>query len=762
MKKYFAVLLLLLTIQTGHAQGKKLWKGYFGYKEIKDLTEGTNKITAVSENALFSKDLTNGSVKTLTTIDGLSGQTITSLYHSIAFKKTLVGYQNGLMIIINDADGNVLNVVDIINKTISPDIKKINHFNEYEGIVYISCDFGIVQYNLNIMQFGDTYFIGNNGAQIAVKQTAVFQNKIYAATPDQGMKFADINNPNLNDFSQWATIDNNWGGVERIDDKLVGVNTVNVVYRIQGTNLSPLTTLTKNLADIRANNNYLLITSEDKIYIYNSNLAQVRILSNTEIQNETDVKFTCAMLVGDTLYIGTLEHGLYVTRFSGGTYENITPLGPERNNIFAISVTPKDLWAVYGGYNKDYDPYRYIGITPTQFGISKYSSGIWNNIPYEEVLGAKALSRVTINPANDKQVYVSSFFSGLLKVENDVPTTLYNNTNSGLEIGQNATDIRINGTAFDAAGNLWVTNSMTKNGLKVLKANGQWGAYDLSSVIKAADKLYMGKLTIDKNGTKWIPTRDDGLIAFNETYGQLPKSMTDKPDKGELPSEIVNVAAVDKRDQLWIGTNSGLRVLSSVDAFLSEAQMVPENIVIVENNTNEELFFQQPITDIVVDGANNKWVGTLDAGVFYVSSDGQRTIYAFNQSNSPLPSNNVNDIDINSATGEVFFATDKGMISFSGISTAASDNLENVYIYPNPVRPEYYGTVKISGLMDQANVKIADISGNLVYEAIAEGGTIEWDTSAFGKYKVASGVYMVLISSKDGVETKVKKVMIVR
>ena len=102
------------------------------------------------------------------------------------------------------------------------------------------------------------------------------------------------------------------------------------------------------------------------------------------------------------------------------------------------------------------------------------------------------------------------------------------------------------------------------------------------------------------------------------------------------------------------------------------------------------------------------------------------------------------------------------MVSYKGTATAANDDLNNVYIYPNPVRPNFDGTVKISGLMDDATIKITDIEGNLVFEAIAQGGTLEWDTTAFGKYRVASGVYMVFISSKDAAQTKVKKVMIIR
>ena len=137
-------------------------------------------------------------------------------------------------------------------------------------------------------------------------------------------------------------------------------------------------------------------------------------------------------------------------------------------------------------------------------------------------------------------------------------------------------------------------------------------------------------------------------------------------------------------------------------------------------------------------------------------------LYHFTKDNSPLPSNNILDIEIDGVTGDVYFATDKGLVAYKGTATKPSDNLSDVYVYPNPVRPEYSGTVKISGLTNKANVKITDIEGNLVYETTSEGGTIEWDTTAFGKYRVASGVYMIFVASSDASDTIVKKVMIIR
>jgi ligand-binding sensor domain-containing protein len=222
-------------------------------------------------------------------------------------------------------------------------------------------------------------------------------------------------------------------------------------------------------------------------------------------------------------------------------------------------------------------------------------------------------------------------------------------------------------------------------------------------------------MLIDKNGTKWFCSDTNGVISFNESNTKF-KKITLGSDEGNLPTTDVRAIAIDTRNQLWIGTTRGLRILSNINSFLTEDQMTTRPIIILEDDLAQELFYEQFITDIVVDGANNKWIGTADSGIFLVSSDGQETKYHFTKDNSPLPSNAINDIAINSETGEVFFATDKGMVSFKGTATKANEDLNNVYVYPNPVRPEYEGTVKIAGLLDKANVKISDIQGNLKVE----------------------------------------------
>ncbi|MBF2707375.1 type IX secretion system anionic LPS delivery protein PorZ [Flavobacterium soyangense] len=762
MKKRVLYILLLIFMQTGFSQNNLLWQGYFSYNDIRDVSQSPTTIFAASENALFSKNTSTNQLKTTNTIDGLSGQTISALYYSVTSNKTLVGYENGLMVVINEADGSMLNIVDIINKQLPSDIKKINHFMEYKGIVYVSCDFGIVQFNLATMLFGDTYFIGNNGAETIVTQTTIFNGYIYASTND-GIRRADIANKNLIDFNQWIKIaSGSWSCIETFDTELIAINASGYIhkYDLGSNSFIGYLQLSQAAVDMRESNNYLIVTTASSVYIYNKQLALVRQINSNQILGSIST-FTCATSIGDVIYIGTKETGLVNTTISvTSAFENSTPIGPSRNNVFALQATTDVLWAVYGDYSGSYNPYPL-----DSYGISKYSATGWLNIPYEKVFGAKSISRVTVNPNNENEVYASSYFSGLLKILNDEPKTLYNQTNSGLEsitfLGPSYIDVRINGAAFDKSGNLWLNNSLIQKGLKVFKTDGQWQSFSLDGILDKSIDASMGRMIIDKNSTKWWCTNTDGLISYNESINKF-KKISFGSDKGNLPTTDVRAIAVDNRNQLWIGTTKGLRILSNVGSFQTDEQMTTKPIIIIDNNLAQELMYGQFITDIVVDGANNKWIGTLDSGVFLVSPNGQETKYHFTINNSPLPSNAINDIDINSTTGEVFIATDKGLVSFKGTATIANEDLNNVYVYPNPVRPEYEGTVKIAGLLDKANVKITDIEGNLVYETTSEGGTIEWDTTAFGKYKVASGVYLIFVAAQDGIETKVKKVMIVR
>lgn len=759
MKNIVLKTILLLITFLGYSQQNQLWEGHFSYNSIKDISQSEKHVYAAAINAYFKKNLTTNELTNKTTIEGLSGETISQIYHSKALKKTLVGHENGLLIVVNDVDGSMLNVVDILNKpSVPPNKKRINHFMEHDGKIYISTDFGICVYDLNILQFGDTYYIGPGGANVEILQTAFYNGFIYAVANGYRIQKALITNPNIIDFNQWINITGgNWLSIDAMSNRLVVVSLGGVMYDVINDSFSVVTTFPQVPVDVRYSDGHLIVTTQGVIYLYNEQLVQT--LQINGIPNIT-AKFTCATIIENTIYVGTQDHGLFSSSLSNPTaFTNITPNGLERNKVFAIQTFSNGVWAVYGDYNSTYNPHPL-----DSFGVSKFITGKkWESFPYSDLFDAKSITRIAVNPNNEGQVYFSSNYSGVLKFVNNVPTNIYNTSNSSLitVAGQPADDIRVNGSVFDESGNLWVTNSLVSKGLHVLKPNGQWQGYNLTSLVSPLSISY-GRLTIDKNGTKWIATNFEGLVGFNEKYNNRCLRINDVVGEGNLPMADARVAAVDNKNKLWIGTVAGLRVMQSVDSFLSQSQLKTDPIIILENGVAQELLYQQFITDIVVDGANNKWIGTAGAGVFFVSPDGQKTFNVFTKDNSPLPSNVINDIDINGQTGEVFIATDSGILTYKGVSTKGADNLENIIAYPNPVRPEFNGSVAITGLMTKSTVKITDIEGNLVFEEISEGGTVMWDTKVFGKSKVASGVYMVFVSSEDGELTKVKKVMVVR
>ena len=245
-----------------------------------------------------------------------------------------------------------------------------------------------------------------------------------------------------------------------------------------------------------------------------------------------------------------------------------------------------------------------------------------------------------------------------------------------------------------------------------------------------------------------------------------------------MPTTRVISLALDNRNSLWIGTFRGLRVLYNTENFFTDDNVRVEEIIILEDGTAKELLFQQYISDIEVDGSNNKWVGTIGAGLFYFSSDGQETIFHFTKDNSPLPSDNISDISIDFSQGVVYIATERGLVSFSAGGSNTSEDLVDSFIYPNPVRPTFNivdEKVKIKGITDRINIKITDIEGNLVAEAQSgtnlryngynleiDGGTAYWNGKNLANNIVASGVYLVMLSDLDTFETKVLKIMVVR
>ena len=787
MKTPFLILFCLLSF-TASLWGQNygaFWTGHFSYLNINKVVDADDKFYAASENALFSYDLQTNQLSTITTINGLSGELISTLHYSNEYQLLLIGYENGLIEVYTESDQEILKVVDIINKvTIPSSQKKINHFNEFNSLVYIATDYGISVYDLEGLEFGDTYYIGDGGAQISVSQTAILNNEIFAAcSSSSGIKSASLSNSNLTDFQLWNSLAG--GGFKAItvfDTSLYAVNSANKIFEISGANFIPLFDYPQDVAELNASNNSLLVTTNSKVYQYELGFNLTNVYSTT---SEFDTSFVAALKMDEVVYIGTTDYGVLKSNpLASSDYDEIHPIGPLKNEAFSLSHGYGNLWVSYGDYSIFFNP------SPNKsYGISNYVDENWVNTTYDSIQQTTArtvlnLNTISINPLSPNQVFISSFANGLLDFKKEESITLLDDSNSSLESlvlpgSPNFKSIRISGSTFDRDGNLWVLNSKVDNALKKLNpASSSWTSYDFSAIISdpISEELGFSEVVIGPDQTKWIGSYSKGLIGFNES-GMMLKNISDE-DVANLPTSAIKSLALDKNNVLWIGTYRGLRVLYNTSNFFSEDMVRTESIIILEEGLPKELLAQQFITDIKVDGSNNKWISTADAGVFYLSSSGQKTIYHFTKYNSPLPSNAVNDMALDSDNGVVYFGTNRGLVAFKTGGSSTSSSLKDVYIYPNPVRPGFNMTedkIKIKNISENLNIKITDIEGNLVAEAQSnvnlrykgynleiDGGTAYWNGKNLANNTVASGVYVVLFSDFDTFETKVSKIMIIR
>lgn len=769
MKWWANAFLLLITFLANAQNYENQWTGHFSYVSIKDISQGDNKIFVGAENAVFTYDLSTQQIKTISSVNGLSGNAITTLYYSETFNLLIIGYDNGLIDIVKEGEENVLRVVDILEKqTIPPNKKRINNFNEYNNQLYISTQYGISVYDLSALEFGDTYFIGNGGSQINITQTTVLEPYIFAASSNDGMRRALVADDNLIDYQNWTTImGGGFNAVETLGDELYAANWFNTVVRFTPDgSFTDLQNFATNILKFRVADNLLTITTENSIQSYSEGFITEASITNLP---DFELNLLSGYGLGSNLYLGTVDDGLLIVPFGSTQATQVLPNGPIRNRPFSIDSSPGQLWVSFGEVSVDYNPYFPNGVL-SKYGISQLKDTLWSNITYRELRTAvnadpTDLIEVTINPQNPQEVFMSSFQKGLLKIVEDQPSILYDETNSPLDrivLNGNDAGIRISGSQFDRQGNLWFLQSKTDEALIKLTPNGQFEKIDVSTIINAKNDLAMTKLAIDRGNNIFFGTYANGVVGYNPSTNKFNK-IGEGTGNGNLPSNNIRALAFDSQNRLWIGSLKGLRVLYSPGSFFDEGIMPQSQaIIILENGVAQELLFEQSITDIVVDGSNNKWIATATSGVFYLSPNGQETLLRFNKDNSPLPTNNVQSMAIDPITGVVYFATTQGLLAYKGTATAPSDNLDNLRAFPNPVRPNYTGDVTIDGLTAGANVKITDINGSLVFEQTSEGGSILWNTTAFGKYKVRSGVYFVLVTTDDYAETKVSKIMIIR
>jgi hypothetical protein len=791
IQKFFLGFIMVLACQSASfAQSKAEMGGWYMhscYRNGQDLAEMNKTLYYAAKNAVAAIDLRDNTLQILDKNAGLNDVGIRCLGCSPTAKMLVICYENSN---IDLYDGRTIyNVPDIYKKQMSGN-KVINKIFCDDKYAYLASGIGIIVLDLKKKVIKDTWLFKKENQMYEVNDVVVSYDLndtiIYAAT-DYGMFYSKHNNPFINNFAAWEQITN----VNTPNNSLFRQFAVldNTIYVLKGdTVASPTDTVVKNVIYVKNNNlwknadmelgadssnfdcrfiraasNRLVAGTNEEIQRYRQNATNGRL--EREMTYYWSYSSVTALHASDGKTYIIDENGL---RW-GGTDEWTSAIvipGPAQVFATAMDWKKSKLAVVHNSLNN-----WFSGWNDANVSILRNEED-WTILDRPQSLPYIAdFIDVCIAPYDTSIVYVASYVQGLVEMRGDTIHKVYDYTNSTLGIAGDGYATRISRIAFDGYNNLWMTNYEGANPVSVLTKNGDWQSFG----IPFAGQNEMGSILVDSRNWIWIaydkekkvaifnPDRSSGTIK-NGKWVDLNTSLSEE----EGWFDYIYCITETKDGQIWLGTEKGIKIYYNPSRLMSESNIKPQSIpiqVIRNGDTLVELVLgSEMIHCIKADGGNRKWVGTDNAGVFLLSPDGREQIFHFTKDNSPLPSNTVYSIAIDGETGNVYFGTDKGLVSFRYTATDGKENYDNLKIFPNPVRENFDGYISISGLKDHSEVKITDAFGKLVYRTVSNGGTAVWDGRRYDGKKASTGVYFVFVNedAEAGKEKKAGKILFIK
>jgi len=782
MKKRIVTIVFLLSLLSwsGSAQvamGK--WRTHFAYNSVSQIAQSDNKIYAVSDGALFSVDKQDGEsgLEFYSKISGLNGSNISRIEFDPTSKQLLIIYANGNIDLLTT--GGVINIPDLYNKQMSSS-KEINHIQFYQNKAYLSCNFGIIVLNMQKKEVADTYYIGPNASEVKVLSIVIHNETIYALTPNTIFQ-ASVSEPNLVNYEFWSPMAGLPGsgdlqGIGSFAGRLF-IQRGNKLYKQDQTGWTGfLPEIIVNYFNV-SNGKMLVNDGGSAIYVVDDAL-NYKIVSS--IGSVPDAEYDPT---NNTYWLAANALGVISYKQSGSEEAVLSyykPAGPAVNIPWNMTFAGKKLFVVPGG--------RWSAQYQRDGAIMIYEDGKWTNIYANEIQDKTGhtvtdLMNVAIDPNDTKHFFVTSYGTGLYEFINDKFENWYNYTNSTIQGHPLAASdpnnySRLDGAIFDQQGNLFFCNSAVAASIKVYMKTGKWEQLTYPN----ATQETLGSILINSQNPnqKWVlSVRGNSIIVFDDN-GTIPDQADDKSatissfnymeSDNSGNNTLVNKysgaiysIAQDKNGTIWVGTDIGpflYNNLSNVynSDYTCSRVKIPRND---STNLADYLLVNEKIKAIAIDGANRKWIGTESSGVYLMSENGQQTIQHFTVSNSPLLSNDILSIAINPVTGEVFFGTGQGIVSYQSDASEATTTFNNMYAYPNPVREGFTGVITITGLVENTQVKITDISGNLVCQTVSNGSIATWDGKDVHGRKVSSGIYLAICTNEDGTQSAITKILVI-
>lgn len=746
------------------------WRSHLAYENMVALTESKDAVFFASTQAILKVNKEDQSLEHINKVSGLSDMQVKTLEYHLEEDILIIAYNNGNIDLLYK-DGSVTNLSAILNNNNIIGNKSINHIFYQGKKIYFSCAFGLVVYDLELAAFSQTTF-----SPININACSQLDNALFIAT-DQGIYKGVLDGRNLLDFGVWEY----QGAAEGLSSSYVCRNLVHFNDKIYAAIDDSLFLYNGQWGVITAydKENNQMITGwrpsaggQDFVPFFNMALSydktKLIVATNTPIYyliSTTDTIETAyyhrSWRVKDIVIDQENIHWAADEAFIHRNFQHIEPNAPDRNQVSDMHVDQDGvLWVTSSAYN---------GIVAyfDKSGFYQYKEGEWKTFNASTQPAMDTFwdaIKVIHNPENNK-LYVSSFMSGLLEMDANESIETFDQYDSDVPLegtnGDNART-RVEGLTVDDDGNVWMTNTGTPGStLTVKRLNGTWKAFPS---VYFNNKNLVSNVAVDKNGYKWVQhvagnvsvtVFDSGDLDddTDNRYIQLGSHNTD------LPNNEVQCLVADKKGTIWIGTTEGITIFHC-SASVFDGECGGNRPVITQDEFNGHLLEGEIVKDIVVDGANRKWVATAN-GLFFLSADGKSQLAYFTKENSPLFDNDILHLAIDGVTGTLYIATLNGIQSYRGEATTGLRKMktENIEVFPHPVQPDYRGPIAISNLADEANVKITDASGRLVYETTALGGQAIWSGTDYNGRRAQSGVYFVFIVNEEGTQKGVGKIL---
>jgi TSS9, PorZ, N-terminal beta-propeller domain/Two component regulator propeller len=738
------------------------WRDHLPYHSAIDVSAGKNKIFCATPYSVFSIDLSENSVSRMSRINGLHETGVAAINYNEITDKLFIGYRNSNIDIVYRND--IFNVPEIKLDNIVGDKTIYNVFSSGKYF-YLSTGLGVIVIDADKYEVKDSWFIGNNGGQAKVNGFTTDNSFFYAAT-DEGLKITSTNTVDPANYLNWQNISGVNGLTAGVCNNVINVlskifvSKNDSVFVLNGLNWNLFfTEPTWKIQNINSSSGKIIVCQKKsdgsaKVTSLNTDGTTARTIQ----QPGSIVQPKKTILVSNDYWVADSIGGL--TKFMSIGFENYDLNSPQSIATGEIIFVNNTFYATAGSVNENWQKQN------NKDGIYKFSEAQWtnyNNKHFTQFDSLPDLISVAIDP-RDETIWTGSYGGGLLHIKAGNSFEVFKQNSPISQATFDPGSYRVSGLAFDKENNLWVSNYGAAQNILVRKNDGSWKTF---APPFALNENAVSQIIVDEEGQKWIVSpKGNGLIVFNDNK-TIDNAADDKwrlyrsgAGIGNLPSNNVLSIAKDKNGFIWIGTNEGVAVVQCPQNVFSPQGCDAVLPVVTQGGFNQYLFKGEEVRSIAVDGADRKWVATKN-GAWLVSAEGDKVIYRFTETNSPLLSNDVKRITIDGRAGEIFFATSNGLCSFRSTATEGGETNTNVLVFPNPVPPGYGGTIAIRGLVNNAIVKITEMDGRLVYQTKALGGQAVWDGKDYKGRKISSGVYLVVISDEGRKENLATKIVFI-